>query len=1231
MHYVEKKRLANQKTTSVPQCDVINLEDDPPQSHVIAADIPVIILDSDEEDNGYQKPSHMYSKNSSSEPAHKLSVTVSAVKDCHEVRASWDETRSAPANNDFLVDKRKNTDTKNDAQVKDTEKVKASRDFVGGSLAECNIHANESPYPGMKTDVQVGDSENVKNSASVIVDLLGKCKIQVDSNSYACMDNDIVIKEDSHQDDIEDDGLVTIDTDVNNFENDRSQGHVTAADIQVIIINSDEEDSGYQRHSYLYENGTLSGPAHKLPVKDLTATDCQGVKDPKDEARHSPANYCFQVNKNEYTDTENDIQVEDNENVKASKCDVGGSLAECNIRVDEIPHSGMESIVQVRNSKKVKDPCDVIGDSHGKCSIFADVNSYTSMKSTAAIKKENHQIGVEDDAIVENETENDIQIKDNKRDKASRITIGNSPTKCSTQVLYATMENHMVIKEDIHQINAKDNGLAKIDTEGDIQDMDSKEFKASRDTVEGSLDKCNIQVDKRPYAVMKISMAIKEDSQHISVEDNVLSKIDTEDDIQDTVGKRVKALSIKVDDSMYTDMENAMAIEEDNRQIDVEDDGLADIWKEMKFARDFAVDPATYGCLEEDAEACDHSFVLKDDLGYVCRICGIIQRSIDTIFEFQYAKKRNMHTYAYEPKYTIGKEPIGGIPVGINSPDLMVTEIAAHPRHKKEMKPHQVEGFNFLCSNLVGDNPGGCILAHAPGSGKTFMIITFIQSFLAKYPNARPMVVLPKGILATWKKEFEKWQVENIPLHDFYTLKAENRSQQLDVLKRWVKERSILFLGYKQLSTIVCDSSKVAAECQDILLKVPSILILDEGHTPRNEETNVLQSLSKVQTPRKVVLSGTLYQNHVKEVFNILNLVHPQFLKLKASRMIINRIMGRVQISRVRKHLKHGGDSAFFDSVEYTLQKDEDFKRKKAVIQDLRQMTSKVLQYYKGDFLDQLPGLVDFTVVLNLSARQKDEVQKLRKLDKFKRISLGSAVYMHPRLKDFSQVCFATREKGSNIDDRTIDALLGNLDVREGVKTKFFLNILRLYESAGEKLMVFSQYILPLKLLERLSAKVKGWSLGKELFMITGDSNTEQREICMEHFNDSPSAKVFFGSIKACGEGISLVGASRILILDVHLNPSVTRQAIGRAFRPGQKKKVYTYRLVAADSPEQEDYLTCSRKELISKMWFEWNEHCGDQDFEVKTTDVNECGDMFFESPGLREDLNVLYKRLMIP
>ena len=62
-------------------------------------------------------------------------------------------------------------------------------------------------------------------------------------------------------------------------------------------------------------------------------------------------------------------------------------------------------------------------------------------------------------------------------------------------------------------------------------------------------------------------------------------------------------------------------------------------------------------------------------------------------------------------------------------------------------------------------------------------------------------------------------------------------------------------------------------------------------------------------------------------------------------------------------------------------------------------MTSEVLHYYKGDFLNELPGLVDFTVVLNLSSRQKSEIQKLKKWSrKIKIAAAGSATYLHPKL-----------------------------------------------------------------------------------------------------------------------------------------------------------------------------------------------------------------------------------------
>jgi len=41
---------------------------------------------------------------------------------------------------------------------------------------------------------------------------------------------------------------------------------------------------------------------------------------------------------------------------------------------------------------------------------------------------------------------------------------------------------------------------------------------------------------------------------------------------------------------------------------------------------------------EETEDACDHDFLLKDDLGIVCRICGLIQQRIENIFEHSWKK-----------------------------------------------------------------------------------------------------------------------------------------------------------------------------------------------------------------------------------------------------------------------------------------------------------------------------------------------------------------------------------------------------------------------------------------------------------------------------------------------------------------------------------------------------------------------------------------------------------------
>ncbi|KAL9830804.1 putative SNF2-like domain superfamily protein [Arabidopsis thaliana] len=64
--------------------------------------------------------------------------------------------------------------------------------------------------------------------------------------------------------------------------------------------------------------------------------------------------------------------------------------------------------------------------------------------------------------------------------------------------------------------------------------------------------------------------------------------------------------------------------------------------------------------------------------------------------------------------------------------------------HKNYRKPHHIEILNFLCNNLVVENPNECILAQARGSEKTYLMINFIYGYLEKHSNSKHVFVLPK-------------------------------------------------------------------------------------------------------------------------------------------------------------------------------------------------------------------------------------------------------------------------------------------------------------------------------------------------------------------------------------------------------------------------------------------------------------------------------------------------------
>lgn len=152
--------------------------------------------------------------------------------------------------------------------------------------------------------------------------------------------------------------------------------------------------------------------------------------------------------------------------------------------------------------------------------------------------------------------------------------------------------------------------------------------------------------------------------------------------------------------------------------------------------------------------------------------------------------------------------------------------------------------------------------------------------------------------------------------------------------------------------------------------------------------------------------------------------------------------------------------------------------------------------------------------------------------------------------------------------------MASNRDPAVGVKTRFVINLLKQLRHGQEKILIFCQNLDPLLLLEEMLGKQFNWVREREILQIDGKVQADERQSIIERFNDpNGRIRVLLASTKACGEGVTLTGASRVVFMDVLWNPAVIRQAIHRAFRIGQKRVVHVYRLVFSGNSFQNSLL----------------------------------------------------------
>ncbi|GMH30547.1 hypothetical protein Nepgr_032390 [Nepenthes gracilis] len=628
---------------------------------------------------------------------------------------------------------------------------------------------------------------------------------------------------------------------------------------------------------------------------------------------------------------------------------------------------------------------------------------------------------------------------------------------------------------------------------------------------------------------------------------------------------------------------------------------------------------------------CQHEFKLDEEVGLLCPLCGYVLTEIrDVSPPFLQAMGWTLKHERTE-KDDLEHKLIDEVGMDFVScracSDTLLSESndnvwALIPDIRKKLHIHQKKAFEFLWRNIAGSlvpadmetsskKIGGCVISHSPGAGKTFLIIAFLLSYLKIFPGKRPLVLAPKTTLYTWYKEIIKWEFP-VPVYQIhgrrtyrdriYMRKLEGSSSNLvpsgdvmhildclEKLQKWHAHPSVLLMGYTSFMTLMREDSKYAYRryMGKLLRESPGVLILDEGHNPRSTKSRLRKALMRIETDIRILLSGTLFQNNFGEFFNTLCLARPKFVNEVLRKLDPKYKRKKNGVKKTRTSIENRARKVFVDIIGRKINSNISDERMEG-LNMLKNMTNGFIDVYEGGSSENLPGLQSYTLMMKPTPMQHEILVKLHKFMSLCRgfplelelmITLGS---IHPWLIK-TAVC---AHKFLSLDElRSLEE--HKLDPSKGSKVKFVLGLVHRCIIKREKVLIFCHNIAPINLFLELFERIYGWRKGEEVLVLQGDLELFERGRVMDKFEErgGPS-KVMLASINACAEGISLTAASRVILLDSEWNPSKQKQAIARAFRPGQEKVVYVYQLLASGTLEEDKYKRTTWKEWVSCMIF---------------------------------------------
>ncbi len=440
------------------------------------------------------------------------------------------------------------------------------------------------------------------------------------------------------------------------------------------------------------------------------------------------------------------------------------------------------------------------------------------------------------------------------------------------------------------------------------------------------------------------------------------------------------------------------------------------------------------------------------------------------------------------------------------------------PGFQGTLRPYQLRGLSWM-DQITSFGLGAC-LADDMGLGKTVQVLALLwhhrRQGAPKKPKAPDLVVCPTSVVHNWVKEARRFA----PKLKVYMHQEASRETDPKRFAEVVRTHDVMVTSYALLRR-----DRVLFEEHRW-----NILIVDEAQHVKNPLAQQTQVLKGLRAARRLALTGTPVENHLRDLWSIFDLVMPGLL---------------------------GGPTRFSRSFLEPLRRGEET----AMSRLRRRVTPFMLRRSKRDpeVAGDLPARTEQIVECGLTREQAALYRALTEVT-FEKVKggtgMGRRASILAALTGLKQIC----NHPENYTEEEPERLLGRSS-----KLDRCIELLEELIDQGQPTLVFTQYR---EMGELLQAAIEQ-KFKREVPFFHGGLSPKEREAMLDAFRSEDGEPVLILSLKAGGTGLNLVRATAVIHYDRWWNPAVEDQATDRAHRIGQTRPVNVYKFVTTGTLEE--------------------------------------------------------------